>query len=143
MTEWIKCIDRLPKDGERVLVYEISELTGDHTIHIEYLYHEDEDDSQFEDGKGVTHWMPLPEPPKDEQKEDVISKVTREIMDKHHEIIDDWGKAYMAQIYQEKGSIKPGDFVLYQQEIVEHGNPLSKIPSFKGYKYWFSLKDDQ
>lgn len=102
-----------------------------------------EDDSQFEDGKGVTHWMPLPEPPKDEQKEDVISKVTREIMDKHHEIIDDWGKAYMAQIYQEKGSIKPGDFVLYQQEIVEHGNPLSKIPSFKGYKYWFSLKDDQ
>jgi hypothetical protein len=64
-------------------------------------------------------------------------------MDKHNEIIDDWCKAYMSQIYQEKGSIKPGDFVLYQQQVVDYENPLSIIPGFKGYKYWFTLKDDQ
>lgn len=61
--------------------------------------------------------------------DELIEKITKEITEYHHKILDDWCKAYMAQLYQEKGSIKPGDFVVYEQM------------TSTGYKFWFEPKD--
>ncbi len=44
-----------------------------------------------------------------------IEEATREIAKHHREILNEWCKAYLAQIYQETGSIKPGDFTLNEQ----------------------------
>jgi hypothetical protein len=63
MSEWISVKDRLPENGQRVLCYN------------KYMYVKDYD-CVFYDGdfnwtgsrigqiEGVTHWMPLPKPPK-------------------------------------------------------------------------------
>lgn len=61
--EWIKCSDRLPKAYEVVLV-----LTKNNR-HYE-AHHHGEKISEWEDTEcrpllNVTHWMPLPEPPKE------------------------------------------------------------------------------
>ena len=65
--EWISVKDRLPdidKDGELVLYYEFNNEIG-----VGYL----EDDKWYNYDSGweldksvVTHWMPLPEPPKEQ-----------------------------------------------------------------------------
>lgn len=68
-----------------------------------------------------------------------LNAIVKEISDKHHKIIDDWCKAYMAQLYQETGKIiKPGDFVLCEQVPTIHpfhSNTLVK-------KYWFEPKEN-
>lgn len=53
MSEWISVEERLPSEGVLVIVwdgkyYDIV-LMGEHNFHTE---------------ENVTHWMPLPEPPK-------------------------------------------------------------------------------
>lgn len=71
MSEWIKCSERMPKRGQQVLVFiDFNSDTVAPSIH----------DAEFtgatfrrgdctvkiyphEDGFGVTHWQPLPEPP--------------------------------------------------------------------------------
>lgn len=56
---WISTKERLPKDGKRVLVYSPD--------------YEDKLRIRIFDGRfvkviaGVTHWMPLPEPPKENE----------------------------------------------------------------------------
>lgn len=62
MSEWISVKNKLPLEGELVLVY--YEEDGDN--HIDLLVHEL--DGYFEtrscfDFPVVTHWMPLPKPP--------------------------------------------------------------------------------
>lgn len=64
--EWISVKDRLPDDGHtRVLVNLVSNLPQGGKITM--------DTDRFVGGKwirwnsSVTHWMPLPEPPKEEQ----------------------------------------------------------------------------
>jgi hypothetical protein len=75
--EWISVKDRLPEDGEYVLVYH---LADDH-ITVGYFekdnvsYYIESDGSKFYTDSGweteipwaqkgsVTHWMPLPKPP--------------------------------------------------------------------------------
>lgn len=58
--KWISVKDRLPKPIDNVLVYH-----EDGTIEIEWLYHAG--DFAYEGIYGtVTHWMPLPEPPKED-----------------------------------------------------------------------------
>ena len=63
MDEWISVKDRLPESGETTLVY-----NGDIDVHgfwngrwLDY----DENGYPFE-VLYITHWMPLPEPPKEE-----------------------------------------------------------------------------
>jgi len=65
MSEWISVEDRLPKraswSGDRVLVY--TEEGYIHTGLYEGQAH-DEWMDEFNDSGLITHWMPLPEPPK-------------------------------------------------------------------------------
>ena len=70
MQKWISVKDRLPEKDSRVLVYFRSDKNGG--IDDCYfsgmrnrfvLYHTFE---EVPDGITITHWMPLPEPPKGE-----------------------------------------------------------------------------
>lgn len=64
--EWIKCSDRLPDKGEKVLCYDTARIyiayryLGD----VEYNEHwgicEDQDCSCVGSTGAITHWMPLP-----------------------------------------------------------------------------------
>lgn len=63
MNEWISVKERLPEEGEDVLAY-----LGEGIFGICWLlkdgYWETRDSFLYPDD--VTHWMPLPEPPKEE-----------------------------------------------------------------------------
>lgn len=66
----------------------------------------------------------------------LLEEVVQNISKNHRQIIDDWCKAYMAQLYEENGEIKPGDFALCEQisPIMHQGmNCMVK-------KYWFERK---
>lgn len=66
MPVWIPVTERLPKYGEKCLVH--FKLTGHNDFHISvsycYVQHEGFWSDCGRDYK-ATHWMPLPEPPKD------------------------------------------------------------------------------
>lgn len=64
--------------------------------------------------------------------DDILSSVVRDISDNHHKIIDDWCKAYLAQLHQEGIQIKPGNFTLNEQVPTVH---IGKDCFVK--KYWF------
>lgn len=70
-----------------------------------------------------------------EDQNEILKSFVLDIRRNHHKIIDDWMKAYAAQLYEEKGSIKPGDFRLVEQIdlVLENGK--------MGKKYWFELKE--
>lgn len=60
---WISAKDRLPKPGDRVIA-----LIGRNII-IAHTFIEDNSEywsAEDHDYLNVTHWMPLPEPPKEE-----------------------------------------------------------------------------
>lgn len=67
MGEWIKCSERLPPDGEKVLVW------FPKNQHIEDAVFFEEDgalgyslfDGECLMSESPTHWQPLPEPPHD------------------------------------------------------------------------------
>lgn len=61
-SEWISVEERMPEDGSEVLA-SVDENSDDCGLHV-CVYH----DGTFERSEagyvwGVTHWMPLPEPP--------------------------------------------------------------------------------
>ena len=67
MSKWISIKNRLPREGKEVLVYVV------HTLADGTKYGEIEKDFISDAAKYfyhyypyVTHWMPLPKPPKDE-----------------------------------------------------------------------------
>jgi hypothetical protein len=68
MTEWISVKDRLPAKHECVLIY-------DSVCHNIYMEWRDDDldvwfsEEYLPDFVYVTHWMPLPEPPKETNNE--------------------------------------------------------------------------
>lgn len=67
MSEWISVKERLPEKGQNVLVFATSKYIGTEKISIDRL-EEGERDSIWFFTHGwfdVTHWMPLPEPPKE------------------------------------------------------------------------------
>ena len=61
--EWISVEDKLPEDGQKVLFSRFNEkgvYCGDYLFNRGFA-------SQGRDYYYITHWMPLPEPPKPEQ----------------------------------------------------------------------------
>lgn len=60
MSEWIKCSERLPKINECVIVYSEDDHEFAYLINRETWI-------EWHSGNelDVTHWMPLPDPPKD------------------------------------------------------------------------------
>lgn len=81
-------------------------------------------------------------------KENIIEKVVKEISENHHKIIDDWCKAYMAQLYQEGYEVKPGCFTLYEQEPTMQDGIFAKrywfkygTPDYPEYTNWVKCSD--
>ena len=63
---WIPVTERLPEQGKRYLVIRFDEVTK--TQFIDILWHDAHDlwwNRLYKGQYNVTHWMPLPEPPKD------------------------------------------------------------------------------
>lgn len=66
---------------------------------------------------------------------DPIQKAVREISRNHHKIIDDWCKAYLAQLYEEGVQIKPGCF-----ELIEERGDLEEDKFYA--KYYLRRKSE-
>ena len=67
--EWVSVEDRLPEMGDVVLAFEPHCRVNDDKG-LEVLMVDDEFDERKSDGSPwVSHWMPLPEPPCEESKE--------------------------------------------------------------------------
>ena len=66
--EWVSVEERLPEKGENVLVYAIAKYIGDTKIGIDKLEEGERRPVWFytHGWFEVTHWMPLPAPPKKE-----------------------------------------------------------------------------
>lgn len=69
MSDWISVEERLPKVGDKVLLYEHDGFLRNICVDLITDYANaclmrDEYDARWD---AVTHWMPLPEPPKDGQ----------------------------------------------------------------------------
>lgn len=69
VNQWISVNDRLPEEEGDVLVW-IVDGKPDGIHHLESEYIANWEDGNFYDGdwnviNGITHWQPLPEPPKD------------------------------------------------------------------------------
>ena len=67
---WIKCSERMPADGQSVLVWAASIFGGPHEVTTAKWFgpgvYPWGSSDEFIDNKTITHWMPLPSPP-DEQ----------------------------------------------------------------------------
>lgn len=59
---------------------------------------------------------------------DKFHEAIKNIAKNHRQIIDDWCKAYLAQLYEEGKNIKPGCFTLNEQQWDKDGI---------GKRYWF------
>ncbi len=70
--------------------------------------------------------------------DEILEKVTQEIAANHRKIIDDWCKAYMAQMYEEGKDIKPGSFILNEQVPTYHKGQDCMVR-----RYWFEIKDEE
>lgn len=64
--------------------------------------------------------------------DEILEKVIKDISENHRKIIDDWCKAYLAQLYQEGIDIKPGCFTLCEQVPTFHLGENCMVK-----KYWF------
>ena len=62
--EWIPVTDRLPKESGDYIVYYSITASNKPLISIRHFYGESPE--AFLHNKAMTHWMPLPEPPKEE-----------------------------------------------------------------------------
>lgn len=70
MSEWIKCSDRMPEVGTKVIAFRKGKKRNDGPFFAK-TYNTLGRPWRFIDGErcdiGVTHWMPLPSPPEDSQ----------------------------------------------------------------------------
>ena len=64
-TEWISVKDRLPETGKRVLTY--ADNGAMFAAHLDGYWYIDTGEMYYSTPlANITHWMPLPEPPKEE-----------------------------------------------------------------------------
>lgn len=70
------------------------------------------------------------------ESDEKLQQIAAEIAANHRQIIDDWCKAYLAQLYEENGTIKPGDFILNEQVPTYHKGRDMMVK-----KYWFEKKE--
>ncbi len=68
--------------------------------------------------------------------DEILQKIVQEIRDNHNKIIDDWCKAYLAQLYEEGKEIKPGNYILCEQLPTYHRGKETLVR-----KYWFEEKE--
>ena len=68
---------------------------------------------------------------------ETLNKAIKEISRNHRKIIDDWCKAYLAQLYEEGTDIKPGCFILYESHEFEN------IDGKLYKKYWFKKSKEE
>lgn len=69
MAEWISVKDRLPEKGQEVLAYRggfIGDLMDVYTYLGDDRWEDDYGYWETAETEGITHWTPLPEPPKGE-----------------------------------------------------------------------------
>ena len=62
--EWISVDERLPEEGTRVIGYDYESNVRCYFIYSERWWLTEDDGWNTAKGWGVTHWMPIPEPPK-------------------------------------------------------------------------------
>lgn len=60
---WISVEDRLPTEGELVLVYKKDSISGLPVFDIGYLDNDEVLIWSCYNGQSITHWQPLPDPP--------------------------------------------------------------------------------
>ena len=68
--EWISVKDRLPKSNQEVLVYRGGHIGDLMNVYIYVGNDKWEDEYGYwsvTDDEGITHWMPLPEPPTEKE----------------------------------------------------------------------------
>ena len=65
MSEWISDKDRLPMVSQMVLVSDVNVPIADRIVFTAFYFHEIKEWGCFNMVFTVTHWMPLPEPPKE------------------------------------------------------------------------------
>jgi hypothetical protein len=68
MSKWIKCSERLPEEGRRVIAYGRAKIigeygSGDPYVGEAYLAHGQWNSYGFHSLSNVTHWQPLPNAP--------------------------------------------------------------------------------
>lgn len=69
MSEWISVEDRLPEEAQEVLCFrgtDIGALMDVYTYIGDNKWEDSYENWNYGDLEGITHWMPLPEPPKGE-----------------------------------------------------------------------------
>lgn len=59
--KWIKCSERMPASDKESIVL----VSDGKFIEALYIFYDVWDDTNYLEGK-ITHWMPLPEPPPEE-----------------------------------------------------------------------------
>lgn len=67
LSKWIPVTEALPEQGKRYLVIRFDKVTK--TQFIDILWHDAHDlwwNRLYKGQYNVTHWMPLPDPPKEE-----------------------------------------------------------------------------
>lgn len=64
----------------------------------------------------------------------LLEKVVQDIAENHRKIIDDWCKAYLAELYEKDIEIKPGCFTLCEQVATYHKGKDCMVK-----KYWFEF----
>jgi len=64
MSDWIKCSERMP-DSDDCWVLAVTSSGDVFTAFYSYRFEYWDDGCSYEDIKDITHWQPLPPPPKD------------------------------------------------------------------------------
>jgi hypothetical protein len=132
MSKWINCAEELPKETDPMESgWVLVKFCKTYISTARYIgSHSRWQMRDYSWAKQVPMaWMRIPEELLDDRnKMDLIEEAVCLIRTQHHKIMDDWGKAYLAQLHKEGVIIRPGCYTLYEQEVT--GERFSK-------KYWF------